>query len=221
MGNITTEECEIIGAIIGDGYIHIGHNYVVGLTGSPKDDAEYYKYLLGSVKKVWKKDVKAKVRARGLRVAIYSKDIVYRLVNYFKLPYGEAKSLNAQIPEQIFSNWKLARHTIRGLFDTDGTVFVADKPGSPNYPSIEFATSSIVLAKQVKALLSANGFRVSNIWSYKSKNSTLTTHRLALNGRENLKRWLEKIGFSNPYKYRRAINALRGRSSAWESTLAG
>jgi len=222
VAKLTAEESEIIGALIGDGYIHRKdkRSYCIGFTGSPQNDVEYYEYILGLIKKVWKKDAKAKVRARGLRVAIHSKEIVTRLIDYFNMPYGENKSFKVKIPKQMLQSWTLTKATLRGIIDTDGTVFVANKPGSPNYPSIEIATSSIMLAKQIRSVLISHEFRVSNIWSYKSKNSTLTTHRLALNGRENLKRWLSEIGFSNPYKYQRAVNALRGCSSAWESTSA-
>lgn len=203
----TPEECEIIGALMGDGFIHRSKKYYIGFTGNPKTDVEYYDYILELVKKVWNKETKAKVRARGLRVAIYSKYIVTRLICDFGLDYNAGKTERVYMPKIIFEDWNLARATIRGLVDTDGTVFTANKPRSPNYPSIEWATSSKKLFEQVKYLLIKQGFRISS-WSYTPKDGRLTSYRIGLNGRKNLKKWLDDIGFSNTYKLKRAQNII-------------
>lgn len=42
---VTPELAELIGIIIGDGFIHFGEKKYFGFTGSPKADAEYYKFL--------------------------------------------------------------------------------------------------------------------------------------------------------------------------------
>jgi len=97
---------------------------------------------------------------------------------------------------------------VRGLFDTDGTVFVANKPGSPNYPTIELTTTSKPLASQVRMVLQKQGFRTTKIWSYRSKTSRKTAYKVGLNGRQNLQKWPSEIGFSNPRKYQRARAAL-------------
>ena len=108
------------------------------------------------------------------------------------------------IPEVIVSNWNLAKHTIRGIIDTDGSVFGADKPGSASYPSIETTTSSIKLAIQIKGILQSRGFRVANIWKYKSRNSKISSYKIPLNGYWNLEKWLNEISFSNPRKLHKA-----------------
>jgi len=36
-----------------------------------------------------------------------------------------------------------------------------------------------------------------------------TTYKVPLNGRDNVRKWITEIGFSNPYKMDRAINALK------------
>ncbi|MBI4145910.1 LAGLIDADG family homing endonuclease [Candidatus Woesearchaeota archaeon] len=98
---------------------------------------------------------------------------------------------------------------MRGIVDTDGSIFVANKPRSPNYPSIEITTCSRKLAHQLKNILAHQGFRVANIWCDKpGKMSKLPCYKVPLNGRENVRKWLIEIGFSNPVKKMKALNAL-------------
>lgn len=122
--------------------------------------------------------------------------------------YGKNKSENVVIPYKLIKTWNLLKYTLRGIVDTDGSIFVSDKRGSPQYPSLEITTSSYILAVQLRTVLLERGFRVANIWRYKSKNSRKTTFKVPLNGKENIRKWVKEIGFSNPYKMKRAINAL-------------
>ncbi|MBW2994157.1 LAGLIDADG family homing endonuclease, partial [Candidatus Woesearchaeota archaeon] len=105
-------------------------------------------------------------------------------------------------------DWRLAKHTIRGIADTDGSIFTANKHGSPNYPSIEITTSSYSLALQIRQILRQKDFRVAKIWSYKSKLSKRTTYKVPLNGKKNLAKWLKEISFSNPHKLKKALSAV-------------
>ena len=206
---ITALECELIGAIIGDGHIHKKESkYYVGITGNIKTDREYFNTLSVLSKKVWNKTPQIRNRAGGIRLRFYSKAIVTRLIKKFGLPFNSGKCYRVKIPKMIASNWKYAKHAIRGIVDTDGSVFTANKPGSPNYPSIEITTASRLLAEQLKDILTKQEFRVAKIWNYTSKLSVLPAYKVPLNGRKNLEDWISKIGFSNPHKLRIALNAL-------------
>lgn len=85
---------------------------------------------------------------------------------------------------------------------------MADKQGSPKYPSIEMTTTSKALAFQLKEILEKRGFRVAKIWSYRSKLSKTRAYKVPLNGRKNVARWIREIGFSNSYKLKMALNSL-------------
>ena len=209
MNQLTFEECELIGALLGDGHISTkSGKYIIGFTGNKETDKEYFVKLEDLISLAWKKKTKSKITENVIMLTFYSKQLVEHLTNELGLPANKGKCLRAKIPKQIYLDWALAKNTIRGLIDTDGSVFVSDKRGAPRYPSIEFTTTSKVLAIQVKKLLSRRGFRVANIWSYCSKLSKHTTYKVPLNGRGNLEKWIKEIGFSNPYKLERAINAL-------------
>lgn len=209
---LTPELAEFVGILIGDGYIYTNKNkYIIGFTGSPITDKDYYEYVKELIRKVWKKEVTIKERNKGLRIAFGSKEISDFLINGLGLAHGIDKSENIVIPECITKEWRLVKHSIRGIVDTDGSIFVAKKPGVIKYPSIEITTSSPKLALQLHGILTKNGFRVAKIWKYKSKLSKRTTYKVPLNGFENLDKWVREISFSNPYKLNRAKKALMGR----------
>ena len=88
--------------------------------------------------------------------------------------------------------------------DTDGTVFVSRKPGIERYPTMEITTNSLNLANQIRAILLEQNFRVGNIRKSTSKFSKNPTYRVPLYGKENIRKWLREIGFSNTYKLERA-----------------
>ncbi len=206
---ISKEEAELVGIILGDGYIYQKNNhYRFGFTGNPRTDKLYYHYLSELIYSVTGKKVKITLRSKGLRIVVNSKSYITRLTMFFELPFGKNKDRRIVIPDIIANDWNLAKHTIRGLVDTDGSVFTADKPGSPDYPTIELNTTSKALIIQLKKLLEEKGFRVTKAWSYRSVVSTTPLFKIALNGRQNIKKWLDEIGFSNPHKFAIALNAV-------------
>ena len=210
---ITDSIAELIRALIGDGYLYRGNKnckkYQIGFVGSPKTDNDYFKKLQYLILSEWNKKVNIKVRERGLRMVFNSKEISNFLVNELKIPYGYNKCEKVEIPQKIFKKWKLAKNAIKGIFDTDGSVFVSKKPGIKKYPCIELTTTSKKLAEQVKELLVSRDFRIAKIREYQRNINSRTAYKVSLNGQENLIKWLKEIGFSNPYKYNRAVSYLK------------
>ena len=208
---ITPRTAELVGAIIGDGYIYRkNRKYQIGIVGNPITDKEYLEKLKKLILNEWKKEVKIKLRSGALRIVFNSKKICEFLIRDLNMFHGKGKCQNITIPQGIYKNWNLAKNAIRGIADTDGSVFVSKKPGIEKYPCIEITTTSKNLLNQLKELLINNGFRVTTrIEKRKNSNpNALPSYKLALNGKENLKKWIEKIGFSNPYKQGRALNYL-------------
>jgi len=126
------------------------------------------------------------------------------------LPFNDAKCYAVSIPPRLSADFNISRHVIGGgIADTDGSVFTSDKKGSPNYPSIEITTVSRDLALQLHKILVAAGFRVANVRSYRSKLSTADCYKVGLYGKANLSKWVRDIGFGNPVKLEKALNALQ------------
>ena len=84
-------------------------------------------------------------------------------------------------------------------------LFVSKKPRVEKYPTMEITTSSPELAEQLREILLKQGFRVGNIRKSTSKLSKLPAYRVPLYGKENLRKWVKEIGFSNRYKLDRAL----------------
>lgn len=208
---ISAEECELIGAFIGDGHVYRGfRKYIVGFTGDRVNDAAYFDHLRGLLKETWGIDKKPFFRSGGLRIVFQSKSVALRLENFYKFPTS-AKCYSVSIPDFLISDWAYARHVLRGLVDTDGSVFVSKKPGVEKYPSLEITTVSPTLAKQVRAILVEWGFRVANLRLSYSKRSKTPAYKIALFGWKNLLMWFNEIGFSNPVKYDKAKLILQAK----------
>lgn len=88
--------------------------------------------------------------------------------------------------------WGLSKWTVRGIMDTDGTLFFSKKTyNEPIYPTIELRTCNRKLANQIEALLSKQAFRA------RLRGNENEGFHVALYGREMLKKWVDEIGFSN------------------------
>jgi hypothetical protein len=208
---ITPKIAEIIGALIGDGYIYQNHHkYQIGLVGNPITDKNYFKKLKQLLLEEWKKEVKIKFRSGGIRIVFNSKEICKFLIECLNLAHGKDKCQRVIIPEEIYKNWDLAKYAIRGIIDTDGSVFASKKPGIDKCPCIEITTTSKGLLGQLNKLLTERGFRVNTRLEKRIKRNpnALPSYKLSLNGKKNLQKWLEEIGFSNDYKLNRALSYL-------------
>ncbi len=195
---------EFIGALIGDGYISkTKSQFKIGFTGHPQKDFEYYVYLQRMIDDLWNKKVVISNRERGLRIGFKSKIAANELLVDYDLPWGK-KSACISIPQKIFKDKDLLIYAIRGIVDTDGSVFVSKKKGILEYPSLEITTSSLSLACQLRTAFFSYDFVVANIRKYKSKLSVLITYKISLFGLENLKKYYRLIGFSNPSKLHKA-----------------
>ena len=206
---LTPQIAELVGAIIGDGYIYRkNRKYQIGLVGSPITDKEYFEKLKQLILEEWNKEVHAKFRFRGLRMVFNSKSICEFLINDLNLPHGKGKGQRVIIPEKITSRKELISHTLRGIVDTDGSVYAAKKPGIEKYPSIEITTTSEGLANQLIDILTKMDFRARLRIEKRKDSKGFPSYRIALHGKKNLKKWIDEIGFSNPYKKQRAISYL-------------
>jgi hypothetical protein len=132
------------------------------------------------------------VHQRGLRLRLQSKT-AYQLLSKFGIPQGYGKAHEVTIPGQIMKEkWELVKWTVRGIMDTDGTLFFSKKTYSePIYPTIELRTCSKKLAVQLTALLSQQNFRV------RLRGSGREGFHVALYGVKMLRKWYTEIGFSN------------------------
>lgn len=200
---------ELIGAIIGDGCIRYKPEmgqYYIEIVGNMNEENDYFHYLSKIFIEELNLKTSIKIRGRGLRLRVYSKNFIKFLVNELKLPFNKNKCQNIIIPSLILNDEFLLGHCLKGIMDTDGSLFLANKGYRKDYPTIEISTISPKLAQQLRDVLSIKfriGFR-----SYK-QDKFQRIYRISLNGEKMVNKWYEEIGFSNQrnlgkyYKYKK------------------
>jgi len=199
------ELAEFIGILTGDGHVSFNtKKCAISIAGNSITD---YNYLTNHVSNVISDlfNIKPGTHKRKNKHAISLLLSSQGLVSYFK-KIGYYKHITSIIiPKWIITHEDLMTFFIKGVFDTDGCIFVSDKKGSPSYPCIELTTISITLAKEVKKFLIKKAFRVAGIRSYTYEHSDNVSYKVSLYGWSNLSKWIKEVGFSNDYKLNRAI----------------
>ncbi len=190
MLEMNTNLSELIGCIIGDGNIYDRSISYVEIAGDANKDKHYFKNNLSEiVKSEIKCDPKVFFHSGALRLRINNKKFVQFLTN-LGIPTGDGKSKSVLIPQSIAdgSN-EIKKHCIRGIFDTDGSVYY-DKRSVYNKPyiRIELHMFNAGLLKQVKEIL--HSFGLSAVYSSKRD-------ALYFNGYENVRKYINEVGFSN------------------------
>ena len=208
--DLTQELSELVGVIIGDGCIYGNFGrYLVMITGHICDDKEYYEYLCSIYRRL-NMNPRVKIHWNGLRLIVQNKVFYKFLVDDLNMKYRTKKTYEVQIPLPILLS---TRENIfscpRGIFNSDGTIFTANKPGSPNYPSIEITTVSKRLAYQIESILQKYNFSV-RLRYYDPKNGQIRTYKIALNGVAMVTKWYSEIGATHYIKKAKMERILNG-----------
>jgi hypothetical protein len=133
--NLTEEMSELIGILLGDGlilYDTIKHRYLFSIYFNGVDEVEYLiyvkKFLIDIYKKSpienWERDKPtAKDNAKGVSLTLYGKEIVEGLLE-LGLKSGNKVMNQVGVPSCVFEEKKFIIKCLKGLFDTDGSLFL-------------------------------------------------------------------------------------------------
>ena len=182
---------EFMGIMIGDGGVAPYH---ISITLNSIDEKEYAEYvsdllfrLFGIQPKIYKKK-----ESNAIDLIIQRK----RLVDYCVsngLKRGNKNKQNVDIPEWVRSNPNLIIPYIRGLFDTDGSMYVHKyRSGgkSYSYPKLQFSSESQELIYSVHNVLKNMGFCAR--MDKRKENS------IYIENQNDVKRFMRLIGSNNP-----------------------
>lgn len=184
---------ELIGIILGDGNINYRKKgkkigvYQVNIAGDKYLDKEYHlDYVTSLFKELFGVKPKEKLPkdSNGRHVIISSK----QLVNFFissGLNHGNKIKNQVTIPPWIKENSSYLRACLRGLFDTDGSVY---KLTNQNSFQICFTNYNRTLLNDVRDGLLSLEIGVSNI----TKNKEITITK-----KSELRKFLNEVGFQN------------------------
>lgn len=206
---ISSNLAYICGILTGDGSIYSReekNDYIIKCVGNPRDEQELYtkiiaplfKELFGFIPNICYQDSKT-----TYGFVLYSKAIFTYLTEVIGMSRGK-KYDTLCIPAIFKKEEYLLISFLRGLFDTDGCISFKKKyKPVPYYPVITLSSKSSRLIREVADILKEKQFKVVEIYDYKLfdkriKKGYTKISRLELNGKYNLLRWNELIGFSSP-----------------------
>ena len=185
---------ELIGIILGDGNIYVDESksiYQLRIGGHSEDDKEY---LLGYVKPLLEKLFKVNVRTKlhkskkELFLCVDKKEVITKLIKLGVKP-GNKKKNNIGIPSWIYTDIEYMKSFIRGIIDTDGSVY----PKTLKHPcaSIWLKCAIPKLRKDLTLLFKLLGFNPSK-WSNTNRKDV---KQCCIGRREEVIRFYQEINF--------------------------
>ncbi len=112
------------------------------------------------------------------------------------LPLGP--KINITIPDNFLKSDKLKAAVIRGIFDTDGCVYLEHRKNKL-YPSLQFSTTSGPLAKQVHEIYLALGLRATlHSYTHKDHPKWSVINQVWIRGDEMFHKFMQIINPQNP-----------------------
>lgn len=164
---LSEEFAEILGALAGDGHIG-GIPYEVSITCSNQVDREYIFYLKPVLDRLFGVKFKISVQNNCIKLKTYSKNLVFFLHNQYGLPLGRKKG-KLKVPLNLRKNKKFLRAYMRGLFDTDGTIYIRRKGDIV----VEIANIDKSYLREIQEILNflgfASGISGKNLYIYRKE----------------------------------------------------
>lgn len=213
---------EFVGVILGDG--SIAHyecsdggggrkeQHVVKVTLS-KDERKYADHVSSLFQTLFDVEpvVYPKSTENTLDIRCFGKEFFTFLIEEIGL-VESPKKFRAKVPES-FMEREARKNLLRGFFDTDGSLVLTDNNGTL-YPRLEIKISDSPMQESIIQILEAEGFRFG---VYDCKGHKV---RVQLNGKNQLRKWCDKIGFSNYKHLEKLEEVLAGQGfEPWTSGL--
>lgn len=211
---VTPLLAEEIGLHLGDGSMNIYRNKTRNkgfyqLRGHIVDDREHYR---GRIRWLYKRLYGLDVGLRTMPSTgvfgfqVWSDQLVRFKHDVLGLPLG--KKTWAEVPKEVMSDPELAVAFLRGLFDSDGGLYVENKRGKP-YPKASIATISGKMMVQVSLLLHALDVDHAYFVERRTNINHCDYHIVRMNGYERVTCFFDLVRPRNPKhmrKYERIKN---------------
>lgn len=193
---------EILGIVFGDGHLS---TYQLLITTNSITDLEHANYVKKILEDVFNTNVslKKKRSQNALNIVLSSKTVV-SFIHLLGMPKGNKLDLGLNIPQWVKENSLYSRYFIRGLFDTDGCIYLdRHRVKTKVYASVGWAITSYstTLIHDIKNLLVSFGFNPTNTSKQKS---------VYLRRKKEIIKYFELIGTSNK-KHRDRFEDFNGR----------
>ena len=205
---ISKELAEEVGWHIGDGSMNYYNNKgkfkgLYQLRGHIEDDKEHYEQR---IKPIFEKlfDKKIKIRdmpsTRVLGFQIWD----CKLINFKQslgLPLG--KKFEIEIPPTFLENIELKKAVLRGIFDTDGGIYL-EKKNNKLYPRMYITTISLKLSNQLLELFKELNLRATrHSQKYDEYFKRQRSYIITIRGVEMFHKFIKEINPMNPKHQRK------------------
>jgi hypothetical protein len=203
---INADLAYLCGVLAGDGYIkrrYDKHEYVVNCGGNPKDEIEFYDYVIKPLfRKIFRLSTKTKLLGKTYGFNICSKRLVNFLLDEIKMQESPKTSL--RIPRIFLKDEKITRSFLSGLADTDFSYQL--RKGT--YPIIKGSSNCKILMIEVSHFLEKRGFNVIKLFDYKLidkrfKKKHSIINKIDINGHKQFVKWINLIGTRHPKNIKR------------------
>ncbi|MFH1237012.1 MAG: LAGLIDADG family homing endonuclease [Candidatus Aenigmatarchaeota archaeon] len=192
------ELAEIIGIILGDGNLYWNGEkgvYALKIAGDLKTERDYLlNFVKPLVDDIFKINSKIEMRKNEIFITVYSKEII-KILESFGLKNGNKKVNNVGIPEWIKTDTNFLKSCIRGLIDTDGSIFRMSRRDR-KLLRISFKNKSKNLLFDARSGLISLGFSPSKI----------ILDQFFLSKKEEIEKYKTNIRFNNIKHVRRMLN---------------
>ena len=195
--NYSKEELALIyGIMLGDGCLSkVGdHHYFLEICGHIEDDLDFLEKIKPIIERIRGRSVKIKKRPNlGKLEMNFSDKNVFFLFKSLGFPVGKKGTSLTISP---FFKEESYKEIVKGYFATDGCLVITNNNGTL-YPRIEFSSISKPLLIQVLSYLKKKGMSGGLYLSHKPKNNWNSLYRIQFNGKANLNKFIDVIGFIN------------------------
>lgn len=192
------ELAELIGIILGDGSLYFNKSwwiYALKISGNHKERPYICDFVKPLLDKIFKVDSKIEVKPSELFVTVYSKEMILRLEELGLFRGNKVKN-NVGIPLWIKEDKEFLKSCIRGLIDTDGSVFRMSNK-DPHLARICFTNKAQNLLTDVREGLLRLGFSPSKI---------IKGDQFFISRKLEIRKYAEEIRFNNPKHSQRLSN---------------
>jgi len=179
---------ELIGIILGDGSFYINNGqYQFDIAFNSTENHIFFvrKLLENSTKAYIYEKSERKKLCKHLRIC--QKPAVLELLSKTTKKAGDKITNQVTIPKWILKNKKFLKACVRGLIDTDGSVYRL-KPHWPNLFQISFKNNNKVLLRDTREAFVKLGYNPSKVFG----------NRFVLTRQQEIIKYFKDIGTHNP-----------------------
>ncbi len=124
---------------------------------------------------------------------VWSQALVTFKAFVLNMPLGFKRDFD--VPRFIFGNEECQRSFVRGVFDTDGTLYL-EKKNNSLYPRIEITTISNLFAQRLFKILKTLNFQVT-LCASPPRGNRLQSYKVSCRGKQMLGKWMNEISPHN------------------------